>query len=252
MVAVLVAAPPSEELAIALDGDAQARATALASLRQRGPSAMDEIATLRNDLQAQLAQQNDKAAYDALQSRITALNELMDQVGGAKYCSASQLYWYTDFAQAQAAAADQHKPILCLRMMGKLDEEFSCANSRFFRTTLYANAEISKTLRDSFILHWGSVRPVPKVTIDFGDGRKLERTLTGNSAHYVVAADGRVLDGLPGLYGPQAFAAWLGRVQIPPNRPRKGMTPTATPSSSSTTPRVSPRSTRPGLSTSSN
>ena len=73
-------------------------------------------------------------------------------------------------------------------MLGKLTDEFSCANSRFFRTSLYSNKEISNYLRDNFVLHWQSVRPVPRVTIDFGDGRKLERTLTGNSAHYVLTA----------------------------------------------------------------
>ena len=46
---------------------------------------------------------------------------------------------------------------------------------------------------------------MPKVTIDFGDGRKLERTLTGNSIHYVLDTQGRVIDALPGLYGPKAF-----------------------------------------------
>ncbi len=55
------------------------------------------------------------------------------------------------------------------------------------------------------MLHWESVRPVPKVTIDFGDGRKLERTLTGNSAHYVLDSNGRVIDALPGLYSAKAF-----------------------------------------------
>jgi hypothetical protein len=70
------------------------------------------------------------------------------------------------------------KPILSLRLLGKLTDEFSCANSRFFRTVLYPNDEVSAVLRDRFVLHWRSVRPVPTVTIDFGDGRKLERTLT--------------------------------------------------------------------------
>ncbi len=90
-------------------------------------------------------------------------------------------------------------------MMGRLTDEFSCANSRFFRTTLYANAEVGKALREKFVLHWESVRPVPKVTIDFGDGRKLQRTLTGNSAHYVLDTNGRVIDALPGLYSAKAF-----------------------------------------------
>jgi hypothetical protein len=122
-----------------------------------------------------------------------------------RYCSRSRLFWHTDLNKALDAAHTSGKPILSLRMLGNLNEDFSCANSRFFRTTLYANDEISKTLRENFVLHWQSVRPVPKVTIDFGDGRKLERTITGNSAHYILTPDAEVVDCLPGLYGPKAF-----------------------------------------------
>jgi hypothetical protein len=43
------------------------------------------------------------------------------------------------------------------------------------------------------------------VTIDYGDGRTLERTTAGNSAHYVLDEHGNVLDVLPGLYAPTAF-----------------------------------------------
>ncbi len=78
---------------------------------------------------------------------------------------------------------------------------------------LYANAEVSKELREKFVLYWQSVRPVPVVTIDFGDGRKIRRTITGNSIHYVLTADGTVLDGIPGLYGPKAFLRELAEDQ---------------------------------------
>jgi hypothetical protein len=141
------------------------------------------------------------------------LRTALDEVSGQRDCHASRLFWYTDFDQAKAAAKREGKPILSLRLLGKLTDEYSCANSRFFRTTLYSNAEISKVLGDRFILHWKSVRPVPKVTIDFGDGRKLERTLTGNSIHYVLDSDGRVIDALPGLYGPKAFLRELDRAE---------------------------------------
>jgi hypothetical protein len=43
-----------------------------------------------------------------------------------------------------------------------------------------------------------------------GDGRVLEGTVTGNSIHYVLDARGRVVDALPGLYGPGAFLRVLG------------------------------------------
>jgi hypothetical protein len=139
----------------------------------------------------------------------TALDQLCQQ----RDCYASQLYWYTDLEQAKTAAKITGKPILSLRLLGRLDTELSCANSRFFRVALYPNAAISQTLREDFILHWQTVRPAPKITIDFGDGRKLERTITGNSIHYILDSDGRPLDAIPGLYGPQAFLKQLQQGQ---------------------------------------
>lgn len=118
----------------------------------------------------------------------------------------SRLYWYTNLEEAQVAARAEGKPILYLRMMGKLTDEYSCANSRFFRTVLYANANVSRLLREKFVLVWESERPVPVITVDYGDGRVLKRTITGNSIHYVLNADGRIVDALPGLYDPVAFA----------------------------------------------
>jgi len=68
-------------------------------------------------------------------------------------------------------------------------------------------------LREKLILYWESERPVPRVTVDFGDGRKLERTLTGNSIHYILSSDGRLIDALPGLYGPGAFLGSLKQME---------------------------------------
>lgn len=139
----------------------------------------------------------------------TALERQIDSVAGQRYATVSRLYWYTDLAAAEAAAKAQDKPILALRMLGRLDEELSCANSRFFRTALYANQGISDYLRDHFVLYWSSERPVPRVTFDFGDGRRIVRTTTGNSAHYILDAAGTVIDVLPGLYAPSVFRAEL-------------------------------------------
>jgi len=131
--------------------------------------------------------------------------DTIDKVAHQKYASVSGLVWHTDLASAQEAARTEGKPILHLRMLGSLEEDLSCANSRLFRSTLYANKRVSAFLRDHFILVWTSERPVPQITIDFGDGRKIETTGTGNSAHYVMDADGHVLDVLPGLYAAPAF-----------------------------------------------
>ncbi len=144
---------------------------------------------------------------------VAQFRAVLDRVCRQRDCYASHLYWYTDLAEAEAAARAAGKPILSLRLLGNLDDELSCANSRFFRTTLYANAKIASTLHDQFVLHWSSERPVPKVTVDFGDGRKICSTVTGNSAHYLLDADGTPLDVLPGLYSPDAFLAQLAEMR---------------------------------------
>lgn len=133
----------------------------------------------------------------------------LDTVAMQKDVYASKLFWHTDLAKAQAEAKRTNKPILSLRLLGNLNEEFSCANSRFFRAILYSNKRISDHLREEFVLHWQSVRPAPKITIDFGDGRKIERTITGNSIHYILDTDGTVIDALLGLNNPQVFLEFL-------------------------------------------
>jgi hypothetical protein len=129
----------------------------------------------------------------------------LDSICQQRDCHASKLYWYTDLEQAKAIAKTSKKPILSLRLLGNLDEEMSCANSRLFRLALYSNEGVSQYLRDNYILHWQSVRPVPQVTIDYGDGRTLKRTLTGNSIHYILNSAGQPIDALPGLYSPATF-----------------------------------------------
>ena len=133
------------------------------------------------------------------------LTHALDLVGQQKNNFISGLYWYTDLEEAKKAARESNKPILSLRLLGNLSDELSCANSRFFRTVLYPNAQIREILRNRFVLHWKSVRPAPRITVDFGDGRKLERTVAGNSIHYILDSNGQLIDAVPGLYGPAAF-----------------------------------------------
>jgi hypothetical protein len=139
------------------------------------------------------------------------LQRMLDKVCAQKDCYASRLYWYTNLEQAKEAAHRLGRPILSLHLLGRLDEELSCANSRLFRTLLYSDDAISKILREQYVLHWHSVREVPRVTIDLGGGRIIRQTITGNSAHYLLDADGAPLDLLPGLYSPAAFREQLER-----------------------------------------
>ncbi|MBV9209877.1 MAG: hypothetical protein JOZ52_04580 [Acidobacteria bacterium] len=186
-------------------------AEAVAELRELGQAGLD---TLFEVYAAEIKAHADGAAATAEQSdKWQRISAALDNVSQQRNSYASRLYWYTDFEKARAAARASGKPILSLRLLGNLSEEYSCANSRFFRTVLYANKTVADVLRERFILHWKSVRPAPRVTIDYGDGRKLERTLTGNSIHYILDSEGRVVDALPGLYGPQGFLRGLAEAE---------------------------------------
>ncbi len=199
------------------DDDAKADAAAQA-LRAMGPKGLEAMFVVyAKELHPPvglIASPGAARSYaPAKQLDTTRLHAAVDAIAAQHEAWASRLYWYTDFEAAKAAAKESGKPILTLRLLGNLDEAVSCANSRFFRKTLYPNATISASLRKHFVLHWRSVRPIPRITIDFGDGRKLEKTITGNSAHYVVDSRGEPLDALPGLYGAKAFQRWLERVR---------------------------------------
>lgn len=75
---------------------------------------------------------------------------------------------------------------------------------------LFSNPTIAKVMNEDFVPHWVNVRDVPKVTIDFGKGRVLERTLNGNIATYICLPDGRTLDVITGL---NDEATYLRRLQ---------------------------------------
>lgn len=178
---------------------------AIEELRALGPAGLQALMTqYAGEINAHIS--NPAAAPDDQWQRITAA---LDAVAQQKNSYIAGLYWYTDLNAAKKASKALGRPVLSLRLLGKLTDELSCANSRFFRTVLYPNEEVAAVLHDRFVLHWQSVRPVPTVTIDFGDGRKLERTLTGNSIHYILDSEARPLDALPGLYGPRAFVRGL-------------------------------------------
>jgi hypothetical protein len=200
------ASEPAETLASKAVSENTAESTAaMEELRSLGPAGLNTLMTRYAD---EIKRHIDDPLLkpDAEWQRIT---KALDTVSGQKNSYISGLYWYTDLNDATKAAQESGKPILSLRLLGKLTDELSCANSRFFRTVLYSNAEVAAVLRDRFVLHWETVRPVPIITIDFGDGRKLERTITGNSIHYVLDSSGRLLEALPGLYGPRAFLRGL-------------------------------------------
>jgi hypothetical protein len=79
---------------------------------------------------------------------------------------------------------------------------------------LFSSTEIAQFINNAFEPAWESVRPVPIVTIDFGNGTKVTRTLNGNIATYVCDAEGKVLDVMAGIYEPATFQERLDQFRL--------------------------------------
>src|SRR5690606_16172140 len=116
-----------------------------AELREQGPAGLaqalaeyDRLVDLRDNT---LMEMEERALVDGEIAHRARVAELI-----AQQCSAhvSRLYWNTNLDEALDESRETGKPVLSLRMLGKLTDEYSCANSRFFRTTLYANEAVRR------------------------------------------------------------------------------------------------------------
>lgn len=126
-------------------------------------------------------------------------------LSGPKTTSTHGVAWFDSLEDAKTQAKRTGKPILLLSMFGHLDEKMPCANARTLRATLFKDPAFKKFAEEEAVLAWEMVREVPKITIDFGDGKKLERTARGNAVMYLCNADGNVMDAYPGIYTADDF-----------------------------------------------
>ena len=79
---------------------------------------------------------------------------------------------------------------------------------------LFSSDTVANTINNAFEPVWESVRPVPIVTIDFGNGHAITRTLHGNIATYLCNAQGTVFDILPGIYEPTEYLNQLNQFSL--------------------------------------
>src|SRR5262245_22789761 len=107
----------------ALSPDRRVADAAIATLREVGPEGLQQLIA---EWPPEML--NESWVPEADKQRLIAA---LDAVGGQHDNEAARLYWYTDLAKAQAAAKASGRPILSLRLLGRLDDELSCANSRF-------------------------------------------------------------------------------------------------------------------------
>ena len=79
---------------------------------------------------------------------------------------------------------------------------------------LFSNDAVATFVNKYFEPVWESVRPVPILRLDFGNGNVITRTLHGNIATYVCTAEGQVLDILPGIYTRAAYLDQLTQFRL--------------------------------------
>lgn len=79
---------------------------------------------------------------------------------------------------------------------------------------LFSRDDVATTINRYFEPVWQSVRPVPIVRIDFGNGTVLTRTLHGNIATYGCTSEGQVLDVVAGIYAPAAYLERLTQLRL--------------------------------------
>ncbi|HWG46996.1 MAG TPA: hypothetical protein VN688_29805 [Gemmataceae bacterium] len=75
---------------------------------------------------------------------------------------------------------------------------------------LFSQDRVANFINQSFEATWESVRPVPIVRIDFGNGNVLTRTLHGNILTSICTPNGFVVDALPGIYTAPEYLTQLG------------------------------------------
>jgi len=78
---------------------------------------------------------------------------------------------------------------------------------------LFSNTQIASYLNKNFECTWQTVRSVPTLTLDLGNGKVIIRTLHGNIATYICTSDGSVVDVLPGMYTPDTYIDRLRAVE---------------------------------------
>jgi len=78
---------------------------------------------------------------------------------------------------------------------------------------LFSSPEVSSYINQNFEPTWVSVRPVPKITIDFGMGKTMTRTVNGNIATYICTSDGSVIDVIPGIYSRSRYLSALSLIK---------------------------------------
>jgi hypothetical protein len=79
---------------------------------------------------------------------------------------------------------------------------------------LFSNREVADSINRWFEPAWESVRDVPTVSLDFGHGMTVTRTLHGNIATWVCDTSGQVLDVLPGIYEPATYLSRLDQLRL--------------------------------------
>ncbi len=109
--------PDETAVGVVIHEDESVRRAAIDTLRDQGPAGLDLLLkTYPADVKAL------RTGY-GLSDKSTLVREAIAAVAGQRDAHHSGLYWYTDLERAKQASVASGKPILSLRLLGRLDED---------------------------------------------------------------------------------------------------------------------------------
>ena len=90
---------------------------------------------------------------------------------------------------------------------------------------LFSQPQLAESIGARFEPVWQSVREAPQVTVDFGSGHVVRRTLHGNVATWILDREGCVIDVIGGVYTADAYRARIDEAlklhdHVRPRHPR--------------------------------
>jgi hypothetical protein len=164
-----------------------------------------------------VAATNDREADGQTNGRLRTARDRI----GAQLDDVSGLYWYTDLELARrrrGAPAGRSCRCAC-----SADWTRTCRapTAAFFRVALYANVDVSRLLRQAFVLHWGVGAAGAAHDDRLRRRAQARRTITGNSLHWILIPTGTSWTCCPVSTGPaRSRGRWRPRTSR--SWPRRG------------------------------
>ncbi len=214
-------APPREWLIAVysyLDDPSSLSGSTLASqLRPFGADALDRLLSIKPLLEKERDNAESIAERATVTTRIQRLDRLCDEVASQTWSSVSRLFWYTNLDEARRDAIELRRPILSLRIDGRLNGDHGSHEALLLIATVYCNQQLAEELRSRYVLHWQPdlSRSLFEAETSTDESTTFPLAATDRKlgsrhvAHYLMTSDGRPVAVIPRCVSPAFVLKWL-------------------------------------------